>query len=306
MAWDKTKIAEGVLAPDLNDEIRANWDALETALNKEHNFSTGGTASLQGILKQGSARCFFQDTAPATRADGSAFASTDLGMFWIDTNSSPDNQLNILTATTPTWTPVSTEIIAALLAGARTFAAAVTFSVAVVLSKAPTLTEGIVANNSYLQARNAADDGNVDLIKADGSDVPTVPDGTSNATNAAPTAGSAELANAKYVDDQIAAAILVDVNGTPITVYTKYFTGTLDADSATTVVHSIASGATKILAVNGSAYNDAGPGWHAPSVYGNIAASGFNVNFDDTNVYFKEVGANFQGNAYKLRIDYIL
>lgn len=130
MAWDKTKIAEGVKAPDLNDEIRANWEALEDALNKEMNFSTGGTASLQGIFRQGSARPFFQDTAPATRVDGSAFASTDLGMLWIDTNSSPDNQFNMLTATTPTWTPVSTEIIATLLASARTFLAALSVQMA--------------------------------------------------------------------------------------------------------------------------------------------------------------------------------
>ena len=68
MAWLKTEPVEGILAPNLNDVIRDNNTALETALNKEMNFATGGTASLQGILKQGSARPFFQDTAPATRA----------------------------------------------------------------------------------------------------------------------------------------------------------------------------------------------------------------------------------------------
>lgn len=121
MAWIKGEPVEGILAPNLNDVIRDNNDALEIALNKEMNFATGGVASLQGILKQGSARPFFQNTVPGTRVDGSAFASTDLGMFWIDSDSSPDNQLNILTATTPTWTPVSTEIIAVLLASARVF-----------------------------------------------------------------------------------------------------------------------------------------------------------------------------------------
>ncbi len=121
MAWLKGEPHEGILAPDLNDVIRDNNEALETYLNREHIFSTGGTIANQIMHKQGSARAFFQDTAPATRVDGSAFASTDLGLFWIDTNSTPDNQLNILTATTPTWTPVSTEIIAVLLASARVF-----------------------------------------------------------------------------------------------------------------------------------------------------------------------------------------
>lgn len=203
MIWNKTKCAEGILAPDFNDEVRENNEALEEALTKEHLFSTGETPdSNQGHHRQGSAKCYFQDTAPATRINGDAFTSADLGSLWFDTNSTIDNQFNVLTATTPTWTPVSTEIIAVLLASSRTFAEAITFSKAAVLSKAPTLTEGIVANNSYLQARNQADDGNVDLIKADGSDVPTLPDASALATSAAPTA-DAEIANKKFVDDSV-------------------------------------------------------------------------------------------------------
>ena len=210
MAWDKELIAEGVPAPDLNDEIRANWAALEDALNKETYFSTGGEASLQGILKQGGARCFFQATAPATRVDGSAFAATDLGLLWVDSNSSPVNQLNILTAITPTWTPVSVEIIAALLAAARQFAEVVTFDKSPVLSKAPTLTEGIVANATYLQGRNEADDDNTDMIQvgrneADDTDVAQVPDLARLASNAAPTEDT-QIPNKKYVDDNVGAA----------------------------------------------------------------------------------------------------
>lgn len=204
MAWLKGEPHEGILAPDFNDVIRDNNAALEAYLNKEHIFSTGGVVADQIMHKQGSARPFFQDTAPATRADGSAFASTDLGMLWIDSNSTPDNQLNILTATTPTWTPVSTEIIATLLASARTFAAAVTFDVAAILSKAPTLTEGIVANDAYLQGRNVAGDGNIDLIKVGTNDLPTLPDSAEMASSAAPVEDEA-IANKKYVDDQITA-----------------------------------------------------------------------------------------------------
>lgn len=199
MAWDKTLIPEGVLAPDLNDQIRANWDALEADINREHQFSTGGTAANQIIHRQGSARCYWQATAPATRISGDAFTSDDLGSLWID---SDNNKIYLLTATTPTWTSVESVSIATLLAASRTFAEAITFAKAAILSKAPTLTEGIVANNSYLQGRNAANDGNVDLIKADGSDVPTLPTGSALADSTAPTA-DAKLPPKKYVDDQI-------------------------------------------------------------------------------------------------------
>jgi len=63
-----------------------------------------------------------------------------------------------------------------------------------------------LANDSYLTARNVAGDGDIDLIKANASDIAVVPDDTANATSAAPTA-DASLANKKYVDDQITAAL---------------------------------------------------------------------------------------------------
>jgi len=198
MAWDKTKCAEGILAPDFNDEVREQYVDLEAALTKEMNFATGGTASLQGILKRGSARMFAQAGAPATRIDGSAFASTDLGLIWIDTD---NNKIYTLTAITPTWTLISSEIIATLLAAARTFAEAITFDKAAVLSKAPTLTEGIVANNSALQARDAAGTGNADMIKVDANDLPSLPDGAVLAAATEAADGDRTIADKKYVED---------------------------------------------------------------------------------------------------------
>ncbi len=119
--WKKGEPVEGIPAPLLNDAIRANNAILETYLNKEHIFSTGGVVANQIMHKQGSARMFSQASAPATRIDGSAFASTDLGSIWIDTD---NNKIYTLTAITPThtWTLISTEIIATLLAAARVFA----------------------------------------------------------------------------------------------------------------------------------------------------------------------------------------
>jgi len=115
-AFDKDKPAASTSLRSSNPEILANWAALETAIDNEHAFATGGTQD--GDHTQGSARCFSQASAPATRIDGNGFEAGDLGSLWVDTD---DNALYILTVTTPTWTPVSTEVIATLLASARTF-----------------------------------------------------------------------------------------------------------------------------------------------------------------------------------------
>lgn len=120
MSFDKAKPAASTGLKASNPEILANWTAIEAALDAEHTFATSGTQD--GKHTQGSARPFFQDSAPTTRIDGNAFTSADLGLLWIDSNSTPDNQFNILTATTPTWTPISTEIIAVMVAATHTWA----------------------------------------------------------------------------------------------------------------------------------------------------------------------------------------
>ncbi|KKN32567.1 hypothetical protein LCGC14_0812470 [marine sediment metagenome] len=98
-----------------------------------------------------------------------------------------------------------------------------------------------------------------------------------------------------------------DINGTPTTVYTKYFTGTLDADSETLIAHGIATGMTKIISVNGSAYNNSGGYYEAAASWLAVfAGSGsFLIAFDDTNVRVFGVGASVQGYGYKIAIDYI-
>lgn len=202
--WDKTRCAEGILAPDLNDEIRLNQEGLEEILGKEHNFTTGGPAALQGIHKQGAARCFWQATAPGTRADGSAFTSNDLGALWID---SDDNKAYILTVTTPVWTVLEGVTIATLLAAARTFAEVVTFDKAPIFSKPPTFTEGAAANNAYIQARNQAGDDNIDMIKVNSSDKVVIRHTAAKPAallSTDPPVSDQDIANKKYVDDQVA------------------------------------------------------------------------------------------------------
>jgi len=62
-----------------------------------------------------------------------------------------------------------------------------------------------VSNNTYIKAIDAAGTSTVDLIKADGSDVTVIPDGTQTATDAAPDEDK-DVANKKYVDDAITTA----------------------------------------------------------------------------------------------------
>ena len=296
MAYNKNKPASSTSLRDSNPQILANWDALEIALNREHEFSTGGTVADQAHHKKGSARCYFQDAEPTTRRDGTSFTSEDLGSLWFDTNSSPDNLFYVLTATTPTWTLISTSLIAEMVAAAHSWAAAQTFDVAAILSKAPTLTEGIVANNSFLQARNAADNGNVDLIKADGSDVPVVPDGTETATNTAPSSDK-DLVNKKYADDR-------SVDGTPTGVFTKYLTGTLSAGGDVTVAHGVT--AANILRVTFIGFQTTDNFYQAQASYRAENSTIFVVvNYDADNIIMTG-GTSFANQAYRIGIDYTL
>ena len=120
MAFDKDKPSAPTSLRSSNPEILANWSQLQDAIDNEHIFTGTAAGTQTGDHTQGSARCFSQASAPATRIDGDGFLSTDLGSLWVDTD---DNALYILTSTTgPTWTPVSTEVIAVLLAANRVFA----------------------------------------------------------------------------------------------------------------------------------------------------------------------------------------
>ena len=100
---------------------------------------------------------------------------------------------------------------------------------------------------------------------------------------------------------------LISVNGTPVKVYTKYFTGTLDADDATQFAHGVASGKTKIYSVTFVAEDGTDGFWQTADMrdveQGGRKAS---VRYDDSNIYFINVGSELRGHGYKVKIDYIL
>ena len=209
-AWDKDKPSSSTSLRSSNPEILANWDALETAIGNEHEYSTGGTNSGDHI--QGSARCFSQATAPTTQIDGGSFASTDIGSLWID---SDDNAIYILTATTPTWTAVSTEVIATLLGSARIFTNTLgvtgdftvnTDKFTVTAASGNTLVAGTLDVTGATEVTGIATLGDASLLK----------------TSAAPST-DAMIANKKYVDDQVAtnAFSAIEDYGTSLTTSTS-------------------------------------------------------------------------------------
>ena len=92
-----------------------------------------------------------------------------------------------------------------------------------------------------------------------------------------------------------------------VKVYTKYFTGTTDADSETAIAHGVASGLTKILSVTGSVYDSTGSRFSALEARAPaIADRGFSLTWNGTNVYFEGVGDDLQSQDYVLKVEYIL
>lgn len=104
-----------------------------------------------------------------------------------------------------------TEVLRIDSAKLATFAGAITAGGIITNPEIPVFTKGIIANDTYLQGRNSADDGNVDMIKigrneADDTDVVQLPDEARLTTDAAPTEDT-QIANKKYTDDQCDAHI---------------------------------------------------------------------------------------------------
>lgn len=101
-------------------------------------------------------------------------------------------------------------------------------------------------------------------------------------------------------------AVKWPVDGTGTRIFTKYLTGTLDADSATDVAHGIAGIDNiyhcSILVFDGTV--------NVYRVYEQFNSGDANksltVTLDGTNVIFSGVGAHLQGEKYRIKIDYIV
>lgn len=95
------------------------------------------------------------------------------------------------------------------------------------------------------------------------------------------------------------------VSGVKTKVYTKYLTGTTDADSLTLIAHGvpdIAKVLTAYVAVRLSGGNYAVTDYNGGLSTDNF----FQFSYDGTNLSIDSVGVNFQGQSYVAKIEYYL
>lgn len=226
--WDGT--LWDTASPDIDQLAGINYKeiydlrkGIAIRLNKEHE--TLATSSAGGVHKQGSARAFFQDAAPTTKIDGTAWDSGDTGSLWFDTNSSPDNLVYVLTdsASTGTWTLLSVSMTAEIVAAAHSWADVQTFDLqsvhtlgilsngAITLGAGDDLigsaTSDITINTNKFTVDGATGNTVVGGTAAitgtlEATGLTTVADGSLTKTSGAPTT-DAMIANKKYVDDQV-------------------------------------------------------------------------------------------------------
>ncbi|KKL55223.1 hypothetical protein LCGC14_2257540 [marine sediment metagenome] len=90
-------------------------------------------------------------------------------------------------------------------------------------------------------------------------------------------------------------------------VFTKYITGSLDADDSTDVTHGI-SGIDNILSVTVCVFEDQDSLYRVSDFRGAAedANRSFQVSFSATVVRIGGVGTKVQGNKFRIRIDYVV
>ena len=297
--WDGT--AWDTASPDIDQLIGNHYKELYDLrkgvgirMDKEHE--TLATSSAGGVHKQGSARAFWQDAAPTTQIDGSAWDSGDTGSLWFDTNATPDNLFYVLTDSSGdgTWTKISVSLVAEIIAAAHSWADVQTFDLQTVhtlgiLSNdditlgagddlVGSATSNILINTNKFTV--AGDTGNTlvaGTLDVSGNIDPTAYETTNGGflnndtmTGAADNIVASSDSIVKYVvldgngvlmhDSPGGGFQNNDVNGTRTKVYTKYLTGNLDADGQTSVAHGVTAPLAKILNVTVNCSNDGGGG----------------------------------------------
>lgn len=116
-----------------------------------------------------------------------------------------------------------------------------------------------------------------------------------------------EFLKVEHIDTTGKHKIKWPINGSDTIIFTKYLTGTLDADSATDVVHGI-TGIDKILHVSTTVFDSTNSVYIVNDLNGllGVNSRAFILTFNGTNIRFTQVGSDLQGNKYRIKIDYIL
>lgn len=229
--FDKGKPIAGRKARYIDDDIRANNEAIEAAVGFGHDFATGSTQT--GEHNDGAAKIYAGDTAPTTKEDGiRALNAGDVGKrLWLDTSVTP-NVLKVLTAigTPNTWTAIGHLAGDTVRLSESASDPAAVENIGFIYTKAANsktelfmrldaggsvvqltknallyLNNAKLDNDTYLKALNEAGNGDVDLIKASADDVPVLAAGAELAAAINDEAEDLAIPDKKYVDDQIAA-----------------------------------------------------------------------------------------------------
>ena len=97
----------------------------------------------------------------------------------------------------------------------------------------------------------------------------------------------------------------MDVNGTPTKVYSKIITGTLDADASTNFAHGVGD-IDKIYCVSAVIFDNANSVYHSEDYRGPAPDTlSWQLSFNASIIIIDLVGADSQGQKYRVRIDYV-
>ncbi len=277
--WDTSKPVDGLLIPDIPQVFRNHVTNTAGIIEREHT-TLGTAANTGGEHLKGSAVSYAQAGSPTQRPDASTTLTVaDTGRSWLDTD---DNRFYLLTdGSVPTWTAQPN------LALANTWDLAQTFTLT------PTWSEALVGKDIYIKAQDQAETGTVNLIRADSNDLSALPDGAVLEAATQSGDGDRTIADKAYIDT----SLFRNVDATPTEIFTIYLTGTLDADSETSVAHGLDF--DKIVGFSTLAFDDGGDVAYKPS-----DAVQYVAKVNSTNVVFADVSANTQGNNYRIQIDY--
>jgi len=178
------------------------WD---TAKPINHSLNSSWPEEIRNLKSLLKSRLIYQATEPAARSDSAAFEENDNGSIWID---SDNDKMYILTDySVPTWTLAYTDMEEQFVAATHTWAASQTLGDGADLIGSAT--SDITMNTDKFTVAGATGNTSVGgTLESVG--VATLADTSVTKTTAAPTA-DAQIANKKYVDDQIAAYIASEV-----------------------------------------------------------------------------------------------
>lgn len=230
-----------------DDRIRALKSDIRERHEREH-VRNASDKTLDGLHREGSARAYYVGTEPTNRPDGTSLDSNDDGRLWYD---STNDILYVYTGSA--WEVVPTSVVSSPI-GAKSADYTITDT-----DNLSTILMTTGATNRTVTLPTAADNANrlitvkkVDdgsgYLTLDGEGAETV-EGQANLRFEIQYSGCTVVCDGTewHVVETIGCELL-DVSGSLEAVYTKYLTGTLDADAATTIEHGI-SGAVIISAM---------------------------------------------------------